>query len=196
VEPDMIPFAVTFSNSARLNISDDGPAQLLSNLPVQPPMDATRPILQDLNLSLDIQHQHLLQFNPALLTRHTSFGLPTQPIQHCHRLPSIPRRQLQHSLIILYLRKDVVCPYTKPLHLRHINRTLMWQRVRALPIYLHDVDAVGICVEEAEDGSARAVKPCWVIADRAEEAAGGQVRIAFCLQGKSVGAVSTSKGQF
>jgi hypothetical protein len=54
VEPDMIPFAATFSNSARLNISDDGPAQLLFNLPLQPPMDATRPILQDLNLSFDI----------------------------------------------------------------------------------------------------------------------------------------------
>lgn len=50
-----------------------------------------------------------------------------------------------------------------------------------MTIDLHDVDAIGISVKEAEDGRAWARIPVQVIADRSQEATGGKVWIAFCL---------------
>lgn len=156
-----------------LNTSQiDASAQLPSHLPIQPPLKWPRSVLQNLNLGLDIQHQHPLQLHSALLI-HFTFRLPTRPLQHRDRLPPVPCSQLQHRLIVLHVCKNVVYPYTKPLHLGNVQFTLIWQRVRALTVYLHDIDAVGIGVKEAEDERSRTLKPGLVVVHGAQEATGG-----------------------
>lgn len=158
-------------------------AQLFSNLIIQPTLQATQPILQDLNFPFDVQHEHPLQLD-LILAISAIPRLLAQPPQHSHCLASIPFRQSQYRLVILPASQDIIYSNAQPLHLWHIDCIFMWQRVRTVTIYLQDVHAVGIGIEETKHGGPAAGAPDRMVIKGSEETAGREIWIAFCLGAK------------